>query len=181
MRSRNFGGRVILTPDVGPLLLHPDTRPQEVILLSTTDSVIGVHRHWNDEIRGTEPCRCEPRCPSHRIDRFAAAILRVDAVTYEERVAVISEQGWAELERWCYREDKTSEVRGIHMIWNRTGDKANGRVCIKQASRLKEVPLGFDVAPLIRRHLGIAADFFGSSIDDLQEPQPKPRVPKGRK
>jgi len=191
MRQRTWGGRLILTADAGPLLLHPDRRDQTVIVLSSTANVAGIHRHWNDEIKGTQVCKCEPRCPSHRIDRFAAGLLKVSPDSWEERVLVITEQAWVGLERFTFTLTKGNEVRGAMFRWLRTGDKSNGRVSICNFQVVPEVPLAFDVAPILLRHLGIATDFFGiedmppsaepPAFEELPAELPKPRVPKGKR
>jgi len=182
MTVKSFGEHRVFTPDGVPALLQAGHEVQVVLILSDASEVKAIGRHWDEGIRATRPCTCEPPCPSHRLDIFAASLLRLSATEWEERLLILSYTAWHSLLLALARNGAGDDPRGALFKMRRTGDRQNGRVVVELIQVMPKVPPAFDLGWAMNRKLGLSADFFGRN--DLVEEMgkagsKKPRVPLG--
>lgn len=190
LEVRADGTRIVRHSPGGQPLLVPGPHKIEFLWLSSLDEIVLLRRHWNTNAEATEPCLCEPRCGSSRVDRLVAALLRTNHDTWEERLLILPEEGWRSFERsWLLQPEKQPDTSGARCHLQRVGPKRNGRTTCIPLDWVKNCPSGFSVVIAAREQLHVAADFFGRGDDELAEEkielpartrQDKPRVPLGK-
>lgn len=183
-------GAQIMRPGVGKQRLYvASSHPGEVMILSDLREVISCHRHHDEVLKKTVPCFCTQPCPTQRLDRFLAVILRTGPTLWDERVMVLPAQGWSSLMTTMVNKNRDhTMIRGARCIVQRHGSTPNGRTSCEYQDCSKNPPAGFDLAAGVRNTLGIAADFFGDSDGELFAPaelpartrSDKPRLPLGK-
>lgn len=188
VEKRADGSRIVrYGPGKQPLLVPSPVRV-EFIWLSGLEQVIFLRRHWNSAAEATEPCLCEPRCGSSRVDRLVATLLRTNHDTWEERLLILPEEGWRSFERcWLLQPAVQPSPEGARCLLQRVGPKRNGRTTCLPQDWVKVCPSGFSVVEAAREQLHVASDFFGKGdeMDEERIPQDKaregkPRVPLGK-
>jgi len=173
VENTSSGWKVIRADSGQQRLFVAAPQRRELILLSTLAEVIAVRRHWVNDIQMTEPCWCEPRCHTSRLDRMIACLLAGPDRIAEERIFICPEIGFAALQRSMVAKHLDhSDLAGLHVIVQRTGPKCNGRVSVEVQSRMMDAPKTFDLVAGVRGSMGIAADFF-RSVDEEDLPERK--------
>jgi len=191
VEERLDGAKIVRDGPGRQQLLVASTHQEELVIVSGIAEVISVTRHWDTTLDKTVPCECSGPCPSRRLDRFLAVIYRTGPTIWQERLLVLSDQGWhcligSLVAKGC----PIDAIRGGRCILRRVGNKANGRIECHLQDVVKNVPAGFDVAAAMRGTVGVSADFFGDSegvtasdqaLLPIKTRNQKPRVDKGKK
>jgi hypothetical protein len=193
MPESKFGDQTIIIPPGKPRIVQLTPRPITLIIQTPATHAVAVVRHWSDEKKGTEVCRCSSPCATSRQDTFVSALEWVGPMTWEQHLWAMSDAALAQIWRLVRMKTQTSDFRGAGLAVRRHGDRANGRVLVEWLHHNKDIPPGFDVAHAVLVCTGIAADFFGDvvgepivpNIDQVITPirarADKPRVPLGKR
>ena len=188
VEKRADGSRIVRYSPGGQPLLVPSPTRVEFLWLSGLDQMVLLRRHWSAAIEATEPCLCEPRCGSSRVDRLVATLLRTNHDTWEERLLILPEEGWRSFERsWLLNAELQPTPEGARCLLHRVGPKRNGRTTCQPQDWVKVCPSGFSVVIAAREQLHVAADYFGRGDELVEDETPqgkasagKPRVPLGK-
>lgn len=170
----------LIRPDGGlPIILHASDQPRHIVVTSPTSGVVELHRHYDVNLSTLVPCECEPPCPSHRVETFAAGLALVErdqhgSEVWEEVLLQITAQAMVAINRFLLTKHQTSELRGAAFLWNRRTKDRNSAVSISWLGIRANVPAPFDIGWCLIKRRSISFDFF-------KEPRTsKPRVPLGQ-
>lgn len=192
-RESKFGDQTIIIPPGKPRLVQLTPRPITLIIQTPATHAVAIVRHWNDEKKATEVCRCQPACCSARQDTFVSALEWVGPMTWEQRLWAMTDSALAQIWRLVRTKTATKDFRGAGLAVRRHGDRNNGRVLCEWLHHNKDIPPGFDVPYAVLVCTGIAPDFFGQVVGEPVVPNSdqivtparamltKPKVALGKK
>lgn len=199
MPESKFFGQTVIVPPGKPRLVQLSHLPITLIIQTPVLGSVAVVRHWCEEKKATELCRCSPPCATSRNDTFVSVLEWIGPLTWEQHLWAMTDSALAQIWRLLQTKNLGRDFKGVGVGVRRCGDRHNGRVLCEWLHFNSGVPTGFDVHHAVLSLTGIATEFFGQpdtepvvpnadqvtpparSRKDLSPAGSKPRIPLGRR
>jgi hypothetical protein len=160
----------VIIPPGKPRLLHLDATPKEIVVQSSVLRMKSVQRHFNPLTHRTEVCKCDPLCPSSRLDTFASVLEWIGPLVWEQKMWSITEGALAYLFRLAILKRQSKEIGGMRLSVRRQGQSDNSRVVVDYLGDVLLKSNGFDVGYAVQKITGISIEFFQGIATEPEVP-----------